>query len=244
MGSDARSPPRSYAPRRAVRSSYAVRVDLRTTGAADRDAHVREPADGRCASADSSAIELLGRPPRTSTWRSSAFRRSSCRRCCRSLGKRRAGRPGVPGLQAGRDRRGAAAPRIEDRPRAQGLHGRRRSVDAVRGGGAAARLHHQRDRLGSAHRRVPGSVQRPRGPRTTDPACGRSETFADDSLRVLRALQFAARFELTLEPDSAPSARRSRSTICRPSESGASSRSCCWWPSGRRSASRSRASWA
>jgi len=29
------------------------------------------------------------------------------------------------------------------------------------------------------------------------------ETFADDSLRVLRALQFAARFELTIDPDTA-----------------------------------------
>ena len=36
--------------------------------------------------------------------------------------------------------------------------------------------------------------------------------------------------------------RRSRSTICRPSASGASSRNCCCRPSGRRSASRSRAS--
>lgn len=34
--------------------------------------------------------------------------------------------------------------------------------------------------------------------RVVDPA-----TFGDDSLRVLRALQFAARFELTLEPDTA-----------------------------------------
>lgn len=30
-----------------------------------------------------------------------------------------------------------------------------------------------------------------------------SKTFADDSLRVLRALQFAARFELTIDPDTA-----------------------------------------
>ena len=53
-------------------------------------------------------------------------------------------------------------------------------------------------------------------------------TFGDDSLRVLRALQFAARFELTLDDDTrAHLPGHCRSTICRPSASGASSRSCC-----------------
>ena len=53
-------------------------------------------------------------------------------------------------------------------------------------------------------------------------------TFGDDSLRVLRALQFAARFECTARSGHArDSAAPSRSTICRPSASGARSRSCC-----------------
>ena len=69
------------------------------------------------------------------------------------------------------------------------------------------------------------------------------QTFADDSLRVLRALQFAARFEFALE-DTARICRRSRSTIFPPNGSGARSRSCCCRPSVRRSASRSRAIWA
>ena len=68
--------------------------------------------------------------------------------------------------------------------------------------------------------------------RVVDPA-----TFADDSLRVLRAVQFAARFELTLDDEARAICRRSRSTICRPSASGASSRSCCR-RRGRRLASR------
>ncbi len=67
-------------------------------------------------------------------------------------------------------------------------------------------------------------------------------TFADDSLRVLRAMQFVARFELTaLAARRSRSAAPSRSTICRPSASGPSSRSCSCSRSARRSASRSRA---
>ncbi len=51
-------------------------------------------------------------------------------------------------------------------------------------------------------------------------------TFADDSLRVLRALQFSARFGLSLEAGQLTRAARSRSTTCRANACGARSRSC------------------
>ena len=57
-----------------------------------------------------------------------------------------------------------------------------------------------------------------------------ARTFPDDSLRVLRAIQFAARFEFTLEPATKDCAGRFASTICRRSGFGAKSRSCCSWP--------------
>ena len=113
--------------------------------------------------------------------------------------------------------------------------------DVDRGGGAAARLHHQRDLVGSADRRILRSVRRPRAI-SSGGCCAWSirATFADDSLRVLRAVQFAARFDFDARRrDARALPRRSRSTICRPSASGARSRSCCS-RRGRRSASRSR----
>ena len=161
------------------------------------------------------------------------------------LGPRRAGRPGVPGLQAGRRRRRAAAPRVEERPRAQGLHRRRRSVHADRGRGTAARLHHQRHRVGSADRRVPRPVGRTRGSRAAA-CCGSS---IRSGLRRLAARPARAAVRGPLRADARAGQRShlprdSRSTTCRPSGSGASSRSCCWWRSARRSASPWRASWA
>ena len=67
------------------------------------------------------------------------------------------------------------------------------------------------------------------------------QTFGDDSLRVLRAVQFAARFEFTLDDDTAALCRRDPARRpARRSASGARSRSCCCAPRGRRSASRSR----
>ena len=51
-------------------------------------------------------------------------------------------------------------------------------------------------------------------------------TFADDSLRVLRALQFAARFQLTFPRKPARSSPAFPSTICRPSGCGVSWRRC------------------
>ena len=97
------------------------------------------------------------------------------------------------------------------------------------GSGAAPRLHHQRDLVGSAARRptsirsTAATTSRDRVLRVVDP-----RTFGDDSLRVLRAMQFAARFECAARARTRRrSAAPSRSTICRPSASGARSRSCC-----------------
>jgi tRNA nucleotidyltransferase (CCA-adding enzyme) len=58
-------------------------------------------------------------------------------------------------------------------------------------------------------------------------ADGRRATFADDSLRVLRAIQFVARLELRARRADSRCVARSRSTTCRRSGSGASSKSCC-----------------
>ncbi len=107
-----------------------------------------------------------------------------------------------PCLQGRRHRRGAAAPRVEDRPRPP----RRSTVDGRSatcrpGSGAPPRLHRQRDRLDPLDRRVPRSVRRARDLERRHPQSRRRTTFGEDSLRVLRALQFAARFEFTLEPD-------------------------------------------
>ena len=78
--------------------------------------------------------------------------RRSTARAARIVRARRSGRRELSGLQARRHRRVAAAARVEVRARAQGLRGHRRSVDVHRGRGAPARLHGQRDPLGSADR--------------------------------------------------------------------------------------------
>ena len=136
---------------------------------------------------------------------------------------RRYGRRELHGLQGRRDRRLAAPPRVEDRPRAQGVHGRR----------ATRRCRSKRPRAGATSRSTRSRCD-PLTGEILDPFNGRPDlearrlrvvdprTFGDDSLRVLRALQFAARFELELDRETrARSAARSRSTICRPSASGA-----------------------
>jgi len=66
---------------------------------------------------------------------------------------------------------------------------------------AAARLHDQRDPLRPAHERVLRPVRRPARPRRTRAQNGRRADVPDDSLRVLRALQFAARFALTMDEE-------------------------------------------
>ena len=118
----------------------------------------------------------------------------------RAVRQGRADRPEFPRLQDRHHRHRPSPPRVESGPRAQRLRRRRRSVDVDRGGGAAPRLHRQRDLVGSAHRRIPRPVRRPRtiSSREFSKPSIRT-TFGDDSLRVLRAVQFAARFELTLD---------------------------------------------
>ena len=104
----------------------------------------------------------------------------------------------------------------------------RRSVDVADEAARRPRLHHQRDLLGSADRRVrrirstARDLER-RVLRAVDPA-----TFGDDSLRVLRAraVRRAVRVHAR-RPDRGAVPPRFRSTICRRSGSGARSRSCC-----------------
>ena len=64
------------------------------------------------------------------------------------------------------------------------------------------------------------------------------DTFGDDSLRVLRAVQFAARFEFSLDPDTASLCRRIPSTIWAPSASGGNWKSCSCRRPDRQSGSR------
>ena len=78
------------------------------------------------------------------------------------------------GLQGGRPGRLAAPPRVEDRARPQGIRGHRRPRARSQGGGAAPRLHDQRDLLGSAARDLLRSVQRPLRPRRPRAARRRS----------------------------------------------------------------------
>ena len=106
-----------------------------------------------------------------------------------------------------------ALPRRESKQRArpQGLRGARRSVHVARGSRAPSRLHDQRHLVGSADRRVRRSRGRPRAI-SSGACCAPSipQTFGDDSLRALRAVQFAARFEFTLDADTADLCRRIR----------------------------------
>ena len=105
--------------------------------------------------------------------------------------------------------------------------------DVVRGGRPAARLHHQRHRLGSAHRRLPRSLPRPR--RSRPPVGCASSTRARSPTT---ACACCARCSSPRASSAGSTTRRARSagpspsTICRPSGCGASSRSCCSSPSG------------
>ena len=63
-----------------------------------------------------------------------------------------------------------------------------------------------------------------------------AQTFGDDSLRALRAVQFAARFDFTPRRRRRPGcAETSDSTICPPNGSGASSKNCSYWHGSRQS---------
>ena len=143
----------------------------------------REIADGRSRDAGGRALivggwvrdrlmgrDVEGRRPRG---------RSACRptRCipaaARSVRPRRERRRELPGLQARRHRRLAAAARVEVRPRPPRLRGHRRSVDVGRRGGAAARLHGQRDRVGSADR-ASISIRSTVAATSTDACCASS----------------------------------------------------------------------
>ncbi len=136
-----------------------------------------------------------------------------------------------------RRRRRAAAPRVEDRPRASRVRGRRRPGHVAGRGRAAPRFHRQRDLLGSADR-TNTSI------RSTAAAICSSAGFCAPSIRAPSATTACACCAASSSrPDSASRwmarpgtcAATSRSTICRPNGSGAKSRSCCSSPTGRRS---------
>ena len=136
------------------------------------------------------------------------------------------GLPGVDGA-GGRRRCRAATPRSGPGHRGIAVVGDPGAVG--RGGGAPARLHDQRDALRSraaARSSIPtaGAPISRRGVlRAVDAA-----TFGEDPLRALRAVQFAARFELDgRSRDGRGCARRCRCASCPPSASSARSRSCC-----------------
>ena len=116
-------------------------------------------------------------------------------------------------------------------PRRESKSGRGHTAFAVEGdpsmplarGCAAARLHDQRDRLGSADRRVRGSLRRARRSRRGGPAGGRPAHLR--RRQPARAAGAAVRRALRAHGsrgDAHDPARASRSTICRPNASGAS----------------------
>ncbi len=166
-------------------------------------------------------------------------RRPACRP--RAVRQGRAHREEFPCLQNPQHRRRAAAPRIQDRPRAQRLSCRRRSVDDDRGSREAERLHRQRHLMGSVDGRILRPVQRTPRPRQQDSQSGRSRDVrrrqspraSRDS--VCRAIRADAR-----RPTRKRCADRSASTTCRPNGSGARSKNCFSGPSARPLVLRSR----
>ena len=161
---------------------------------------------------------------------------------------RRRGRPGVPRLQAlgrrgrrGRARRVAPAARLEGGPRATAAS-RSRATPTSRSRRPPAAATSRSTRCCSTRPPASSSTPGAAGGTSTPACCARwtRETFGEDPLRALRAVQFAARFELRGRPgDGRAVRRRCRSRSCRPSASSARSRSCCSRPAGPRSASRS-----
>ena len=133
------------------------------------------------------------------------------RSAARVVRPRRGRRRELSGLQDRRHRRVAAAARIEGRARPQRLRRHRRSRHVDRGGRAAARLHDQRDLLGSADRRVPRSVRRPRRSRAA-PACASSIRATFARRQPARAARGAVRRALRARR-STPRRARSAATI-------------------------------
>ena len=135
------------------------------------------PAGARSWSAAGCAIGCWGAPRRTWTSRCSASPATGCTACCAAWDGSSPSAE-LPRLQGGRDSATAtidvALPRRESKP-GRGHKGFVVEGDpsmSVAGRGAPPRLHRQRDRLGSADRRLRGSVRRPRRPRR-DGCCAR-----------------------------------------------------------------------
>ena len=91
--------------------------------------------------------------------------------------------------------------------------------------------------VGSPDRRDPRSRRWPRRSRRAPLRVVDADTFADDSLRVLRALQFAARFELDADATTRALCRDDPLDDLPADGSGARSRNSCSRPRVRRSAS-------
>jgi len=112
-----------------------------------------------------------------------------------------------------------------------------RSRPRGRGGRAEARLHDERDAPRSRHRGSP----RPLGGRRDLEArllrAVDARTFGEDPLRALRAVQFAARYELSVEPATAALCASMPLAELPADRSSGRSRSCCSRPAARRSAS-------
>ena len=137
----------------------------------DRRGRPRPPAAARSSSAAGCATGCAGSRPRTSTSRCSAFRRIGWPPLLAPLGRVEAVGQSFPVYKVV-GRRGAATIDVA-LPRRESKHGRGHKGFEVQGdpvhvdrrGRAPPRLHRQRDRVGSADRRVRGSVRRPRRPR-------------------------------------------------------------------------------
>ena len=199
----------------------------------------RRPAAARSSSAAGCAIGCSAATRRTSTSRSSASPAERLRQLLESFGRVETVGESFQVYKTGDI--DVSLPRRESKS-GRGHRGFDVTGDpsmSHRGRRAPARLHGQRDRLGSADRRVPRSVRRPRRPRRAGLARRRSRDVR--RRQPARAARGAVRRPVrphARRGDRERSAATSRSTICRPNASGAKSRSCCSRRS-RRSASRS-----
>ena len=143
-----------------------------------------------------------------------AARRSSFRHRLRHLGPARGRAPALPPYGGSRDqvrhrrraRPESGPPRGHDLPPRR-VHRRAPCGGGVRrlagGGSRPARLHHQRDRVPSAPRRVARSATAARTISTAGscaPSGTRRSDFGRTTFAILRAVRFAARFGFAVDP--------------------------------------------
>ena len=117
---------------------------------------------------------LLGRPAKDVDLEVFGLPAARLHALLETLRPRQGRRRELHGLQARRRRRVAAAARVEDRPRPSRRSRSTGDPDmSIEDGRAPARLHRQRDLVGSADRRLPRSVRRPRAISRAPPAARR-----------------------------------------------------------------------